>query len=732
MKTMIGRLAGGLLVACAVLLSSLPASAAEPKSKGGGSPAVTLNLPPDASPDYIAKVVAALQGAGLQVNVQADDKPVQATRPMAAMEIDSLVAAARQTTLTALANLPQILTLPGFWIDQLQPAGGSLALGILRLLLVLAAASAIEGAYRRLFARWRRRVVDAEPVGYLAKLRNAGELLAFDLIGVAVYYVVLRLALPLLHLAEPDRLTVEAIMLGVIIARVHLAFGRLLFAPDRPHVALMPFANPRRAYRWFAVYAIGDPVLVVSQMALGWLHAPDGALTAYVFLTDTLITIYRVVLFVVLHKEVARAILIGGKDPAVPGLLRRLAASTWHIVYIALSLLTWLLEIAAPSMGRADAAAVAASRTLVVAVAVPLLSAGYTRLMAALFRSPPGTEQAMKRRGLEVLTVRLGSGLFWIGGILLIATFWGASPFDLSDSMGASASRAVLALAGAFLVGWVLWMLTDVVLPVQNAVNKPFDPESGGVVQAGSRFATMMPLLRGFSRAAIFVLVALIVLSSLGLDIGPLLAGAGVVGLALSFGSQALVRDIVSGIFFMLDDAFRVGEYIDTGKLKGTVEHLSLRSLQLRHQNGQLHTIPYGQLASVSNFSRDWCTIKFNLRLARDTDLEAVRKTVKQIGQAMLEEPALKDEILAPLKLQGVADIVDNALVVRLKFTAKPNKPTWVQREAVKRIYKTFRDKGIQFASNAVTVQTLGGAADAISGAAAAAASMRDDAAAAS
>jgi small-conductance mechanosensitive channel len=251
-------------------------------------------------------------------------------------------------------------------------------------------------------------------------------------------------------------------------------------------------------------------------------------------------------------------------------------------------------------------------------------------------------------------------------------------------------------------------------------------------VQAGSRFATMMPLLRGFSRAAIVVLVALIVLSSLGLDIGPLLAGAGVVGLALSFGSQALVRDIVSGIFFMLDDAFRVGEYIDTGKLKGTVEHLSLRSLQLRHQNGQLHTIPYGQLASVSNFSRDWCTIKFNLRLARDTDLEAVRKTVKQIGQAMLQEPALKDEILAPLKLQGVADIVDNALVVRLKFTAKPRKPTWVQREAVKRIYQAFRDKGIQFASNAVTVQTLGGAADAISGAAAAAASMRDDAAAAS
>ncbi len=731
MGSIIGRLAGGLLVACAMLLLCLPASAADPKKKDAGPSTVTLNLPPDASPDYIAKVVAALQGAGLKVNVQADDKPVDAARPMAAMEVDNLLNAARQTAGMAVDNLAGIAALPGFWIDQLQPTGGSLPLAILRALLVLALAGAVEAAYRRIFRRWRQRVVEATPVGYKAKLRNAGELLAYDLIGVGVFYVVLRIALPLLHLAEPNRLNVEAIMMGIIIARLHLAFGRLLFAPDRPHAALVPFGDPRGAYRWFAVYAVGDPVLVMSQMLLTWLHAPEGPLTAYVFVTGTAITIYRVVLFLVLHRQVSAAILRSGENPDAPGLMRRLVAAGWYVVYIALSLLIWLLEMAAPSMGRADAAAAAASRTLVVAVAVPLLALGYSRLMTAIFRGPPGAEQPMARRGLEVLTVRLGSGLFWIGGIMLIASFWGADPFDLSEGMGAATSRAILALAGAFLVGWVLWMLTDVVMPVQASISKPFDPESGGAVQAGSRFATMMPLLRGFSRAAIFVLVALIVLSSLGLDIGPLLAGAGVVGLALSFGSQALVRDIVSGIFFMLDDAFRVGEYIDTGKLKGTVEHLSLRSLQLRHQNGQLHTIPYGQLASVSNFSRDWATIKFNLRLARDTDLELVRKTVKQIGQGMLEDPALKDELLAPLKLQGVADIIDNALVVRLKFTAKPNKPSWVQREAVKRIYKTFRDKGIQFASNAVTVQTLGGAGEAMAGAAAAAA-MRDDAAAAS
>ena len=223
-----------------------------------------------------------------------------------------------------------------------------------------------------------------------------------------------------------------------------------------------------------------------------------------------------------------------------------------------------------------------------------------------------------------------------------------------------------------------------------------------------SRLTTILPMLRILAGIAILVVVVLLALSQLGIEITPLLAGAGVFGLAISFGSQALVRDIVSGIFFMADDAFRVGEYIDTGRLKGTVERISLRSVRLRHQNGQIHTIPFGQLTSISNFSRDWQTVKFNLRLARDTDIEKVRKTVKQLGQEMQKDPELGKELLQPLKLQGVAEIADSALVVRLKFTARPLKPSWVQREALKRLHRVFSEKGIEFASGAITVQTAG------------------------
>jgi small-conductance mechanosensitive channel len=153
--------------------------------------------------------------------------------------------------------------------------------------------------------------------------------------------------------------------------------------------------------------------------------------------------------------------------------------------------------------------------------------------------------------------------------------------------------------------------------------------------QPASRLTTMLPLARVLLGATIVLLVAFLALSQLGADFTTLLAGAGVFGLALSFGSQALVRDIVSGIFFMSDDAFRVGEYVDTGKLKGTVERVTMRSVQLRHQNGQIHTISFGQLASVTNYSRNWRTIKFNLWVAAETDIDKARKAAKRVGQEL-------------------------------------------------------------------------------------------------
>jgi small-conductance mechanosensitive channel len=279
---------------------------------------------------------------------------------------------------------------------------------------------------------------------------------------------------------------------------------------------------------------------------------------------------------------------------------------------------------------------------------------------------------------------------------------------------------------------YVIWKIASFMIDRAMSTARTFvRPGDEDAVQqpqgAASRVHTVLPLIRATIAVTIVVLLVLVVLSQLGVNITPLIAGASVLGLAISFGSQTLVKDIVSGIFYLVDDAFRVGDYIDTGRVKGTVEGFTLRSIKLRHQNGQVHTIPFGQLGAVTNFSRDWVTVKFNLRLARDVNMEQVRKTVKKIGQDMMADAELGPELLVPLKLQGVADIADNALVMRFKFTCKPTNPSIIQRQAIKRIYQTFNEKGINFASSAITVQTAAGQADpdpalAAAGAAAAAA----------
>ncbi len=243
--------------------------------------------------------------------------------------------------------------------------------------------------------------------------------------------------------------------------------------------------------------------------------------------------------------------------------------------------------------------------------------------------------------------------------------------------------------------------------------------------EPASRLTTLLPLIRVLSGLAILLLVAFLGLSLLGVNFTALVAGAGVFGLAVSFGSQALIRDIVSGIFFMTDDAFRVGEYIDTGKLKGTVERITVRSVRLRHQNGQIHTIPFGQLAAITNFSRDWLTVKFNLRMAPDTDVEKARRCVKRVGQEMEQDEEYGPEFLMPLKMQGVTDIVDNALVIRMKFTVRPGNPEMVRREVLKRLHKAFAAEDIHFASGLITVQQTEGSASVAAAAAAASATRQ-------
>jgi len=319
---------------------------------------------------------------------------------------------------------------------------------------------------------------------------------------------------------------------------------------------------------------------------------------------------------------------------------------------------------------------------------------------------PAGIHQLVARSFRRILRA-----VVLLVAAMTLVSIW-VDAIDSSPAAAAQATHSAAMAVGTLFAAYLAWELVRLAID-RNLQDVPGGPKLPGSADddeestPASRLQTVLPMTRAFVGVAVGVVAVLIVLSRLGVDTAPLIAGAGVLGLAVSFGSQSLVRDIISGLFYMWDDAFRVGEYIDTGRLKGTVESLGVRSVKLRHHNGPLHTIPYGQLGAVTNLSRDFATIKFNLRLEPGTDIELVRKTAKQIGQAMQEDnPEFATEVMVPLKMQGIAEVADNAVVVRFKFTARPVKPSWIQREYLKRIYRVFAEKGITFARGALTLQT--------------------------
>lgn len=210
-----------------------------------------------------------------------------------------------------------------------------------------------------------------------------------------------------------------------------------------------------------------------------------------------------------------------------------------------------------------------------------------------------------------------------------------------------------------------------------------------------TRLETLFPLLGGAARTFIVLVAALTILLLLGMNVWPIITGLSVVGLAISFGSQTLVKDIVSGLFFLIDDAFRMGEYIETSGAKGAVERISIRSVSLRHPRGAIATIPYGQIGKIQNYSRDWVIEKLVFRVAFDTDVEKVRKLFKQIGAKLLADPDIGDDLLETFKSQGISNVEDGTLLVRGKFKTRAGKQFAIRRKVYQAVQQTFRENGI-------------------------------------
>ncbi len=314
----------------------------------------------------------------------------------------------------------------------------------------------------------------------------------------------------------------------------------------------------------------------------------------------------------------------------------------------------------------------------------------------------------------EALARRVAGILAFVAGTYAFFYIWDNDGARMVENL---ADRLLDIIAVVF-IGYVIyhafriWIDTKIQEEGGEEIELELGGEGGG--SSASRLATLLPLFRNFTLILVVVTISLIILMELGINVGPLFAGAGLVGVAIGFGSQALVRDVFAGAFFLFDDAFRKGEYLDVGGVKGTVEKISVRSFQLRHHLGYLHTIPFGELQVMTNYSRDWVIMKLPLRVTYDTDVEKVRKLIKKLGVDLLEDPVIGDNFIQPLKSQGVIEMQDSAMIIRVKFMTKPGDQWLVRKRVFEEIRSLFEREGIKFAHREVTVRLADGKVDAL------------------
>lgn len=555
----------------------------------------------------------------------------------------------------------------------------------------------------------------------------------------------------------PSRGTIGAIFGSYMAYRFfrHVIFFNII-APDAPSHRLINLNDEdaemmQRDWRNIAMVVIAICGFFVWLALLG---LPGDALKLLVICSLFVSALLIGGLFLK-HKSQFTGIFLGEGDPTNKPWWQRLIASQWHLIIIGYLIVAWLVSTFRVIMELPSALAVIGAP--VVALICGIAAFGFVVILidrfynvrkarfeekvqiaheqkqrqdaldqAAFEESQAGRSedddeemiinQVMSSKEMDEMPVFkpiFKSLLEEAAGILImiIGFAFVLSAWDINIGERGNPVTGFIDTLAVIFFAWFLYRL--VVVYIDNQLEEeggylPVDTGEPGEEMSGqstSRLATLLPLLRNVLVASIAVLSGMIILSNMGVDIAPLFAGAGVIGLAVGFGAQTLIRDIFSGGFFLFDDAFRKGEYIELGTIRGTVEKISLRSFQLRHHNGPLHTVPFGEITQLTNYSRDWVMMKLPLRVTYDTDVEKLRKLLKKLGQSLLEHPEVGHLFLQPLKSQGVYKMEDSAMIVRVKFMTKPGDQFVTRKVVYAAIRDLFEKENIHFANKEVTVR---------------------------
>lgn len=503
---------------------------------------------------------------------------------------------------------------------------------------------------------------------------------------------------------------------------------RFFFAPSRPELRICSTSDERamrmtQSFSLLAAYILMVHntyyllLLISEKHHGGWeFMAPIGFylnLSLYLFAGLTIVY-NREALTEVLIQNKKRVFLAIGE--AEPNDISWFADNWPKIALLLIAAKYFLVEVVINSAGVGSYSTAAVYITFITIFLWPGVDANISLFVARGIDVPEDeTEAAGKARR------KMQQGLLRVGRIVVVgvvsyalAKLWGLNILDLAEAgLGAQAAAVLVELLFVLIFAYLCWELVSIVIGRWLVLEGGYaeEEEEGGGEIGGvglSRVATLLPLVRKTAQFLIVVISIIMILNQWGVNIGPILAGAGVVGLAIGFGAQTLVKDIVSGLFFLADDAFRVGEYIDVEGTMGNVEKISLRSLRLRHHRGLVHTIPYGEIPKLTNYSRDWVIMKLRFKVPFDTDIHKVKKIFKQIGADLLEHEELGPDFLQPFKSQGVAEVDDNGIVVRGKFMAKPGKQFMIRKEVYVRVQKAFEAANIPFARKQVMVHIQG------------------------
>ncbi|MCH9669990.1 MAG: mechanosensitive ion channel family protein, partial [Gammaproteobacteria bacterium] len=627
-------------------------------------------------------------------------------------------------SISNIATIPNLLNIFGTSVRDSLGAGG-----FGQLALVILGAVLLGGAAERVvafaFRKRKQELIDSFSTTLWGILKILYTRLSFDLLGVLAFAVGSHVVIGYFY---AEQTLPNSIGIGVcrVLVAAWLAYVmcRFYFAPRRPDLRICKTTD-ERAMRLTVSYALAAGYIVFVHRVFyvylgigiekfgGWEgFGPVGFLMNLSIYLCAAGAIWsnRDGLTEILMENKKRVYLAIG-EASVEGF--SWFATHWpKIAVLLIAAKYFLVEIVVNSTDVAVYSTSAVYITLIVIFLWPGVDATISLLVGKGITTPEDESDAAgkARRGMQQGLLRVGRVLVVCLVVAALAWLWGVNIVGLAEAgLGAKLAGRLVEFLIIALVAYVFMELVSILVGRMiakeggSADEKQEEPGGGDAGGVGlSRVATLLPILR---RTAQFVIVAvsvIMVLNNWGVNIGPILAGAGVVGLAIGFGAQTLVKDIVSGVFFLADDAFRVGEYIDVGGTMGNVEKISLRSLRLRHHTGLVHTIPYGEIPKLTNFSRDWVIMKLRFRVPFDTDVNRIKKIFKKIGAELLEDPVLGEDFLQPFKSQGVAEVDDNGIVVRGKFMAKPGKQFMIRKEVYVRVQKAFEEADIPFARKQV------------------------------